>query len=135
MPPPISPPGLQMDPFETFGKKLCQFHGSVKHVPYVPKRGITLTHEALIRESGVVLVVICDSSASDEFQGYERLDQVADQEKFANEVGKLAASFGKHSMLLVVALPGAGQKYYGSRMEVRRWSDLEGSAALVFAHQ
>jgi len=123
-----------MDPFEPFGKELCQFHGSVKHVPYVPKRGMTQIHQQLIQESGRVIVVICDSSASDRYQDHERLDHVDDQERFSNEVGKMVTSLRKQTVLLVVGLDKSrGQKYYGNKLEIA-WDQLLDSASMVFTH-
>ncbi|KAK0636244.1 hypothetical protein B0T17DRAFT_480851 [Bombardia bombarda] len=46
------------DPFEPFGKALAKHHPWVRHVPYLPRNGITGTHVVHIRLATVVIFVI-----------------------------------------------------------------------------
>ncbi|KAL2257627.1 hypothetical protein VTK26DRAFT_9379 [Humicola hyalothermophila] len=52
---PKQPPS---DPFEPLGKALANYHPWVRHVPYVPRNGITGTHVVHIRLAAVVVFVI-----------------------------------------------------------------------------
>src|SRR4051812_22451231 len=36
-------PGLPMDPFEPLGRALARHHPKIRHVPYLPRNGITGT--------------------------------------------------------------------------------------------
>src|ERR1700712_4102325 len=60
-PPPNAPPALAMDPFEPFGRELTEHHARIRHVPYVPKRGMIEMHRSLMREAGGVIVVMCEA--------------------------------------------------------------------------
>ncbi|KAK4104939.1 hypothetical protein N658DRAFT_195065 [Parathielavia hyrcaniae] len=46
------------DPFEPLGKALARHHPWVRHVPYLPRNGITRTHEVHIRLAAAVVFVI-----------------------------------------------------------------------------
>ncbi len=46
------------DPFEPLGKALARRHPWVRHVPYVPRNGITGTHVVHIRLAAVVIFVV-----------------------------------------------------------------------------
>lgn len=48
------------DPFEEFGRELSKMHRRLRHVPYVPKVGMTETHVAFIEQAAAVIVVICE---------------------------------------------------------------------------
>lgn len=48
------------DPFEPFGRELSKVHQRLRHVPYVPKVGLTETHVAFIKHASAVVVVICE---------------------------------------------------------------------------
>jgi len=47
-----------MDPFEPLGKALARHHPWVRHVPYLPRNGITGTHVVHIRLAAAVVFVI-----------------------------------------------------------------------------
>lgn len=46
------------DPFEPLGKALARYHPWVRHVPYVPRNGITSTHETHVALAAAVIFVI-----------------------------------------------------------------------------
>ncbi|KAK4451881.1 hypothetical protein QBC34DRAFT_447338 [Podospora aff. communis PSN243] len=51
-------PGAVMDPFEPLGKALARHHPWIRHVPYLPRNGITGTHVVHIRLAAAVVFVI-----------------------------------------------------------------------------
>jgi hypothetical protein len=67
------------DPFETFGRELSKLHHRLRHVPYVPKVGMSDTHIAFIEQAAAIVVVICEPADSDR----ESLDL---QQSFAEKV-------------------------------------------------
>ena len=48
------------DPFEPLGRAISEHHKRVRHVPYVPKIGLTDIHAAFVRHAAVVVVVACE---------------------------------------------------------------------------
>ncbi|KAK0652260.1 hypothetical protein B0T16DRAFT_99246 [Cercophora newfieldiana] len=52
------PPGHITDPFEPLGKALARHHPWIRHVPYLPRNGITGTHVVHIRLATAVVFVI-----------------------------------------------------------------------------
>ena len=52
------PEGQPSDPFEPLGKALAKHHPWVRHVPYLPRNGITGTHVVHIRLAAAVIFVI-----------------------------------------------------------------------------
>ena len=59
--PPLAPPAPGSppeDPFEVFGKALAKHHQWVRHVPYLPRDGITSYHIAHINFAKVIIFVI-----------------------------------------------------------------------------
>jgi hypothetical protein len=131
LPPPIGPRHEQVDPFEPFGRRLMKYHRHVKHIPYVAKTGIHWSHEECIREAGGVLVVVCDSSASEDFDG-ERLDRVKDQERAAMQLMDLSMSLGKPTKVLVIQVDRVCKSYCGSRSDIKSWELLKSSIERVF---
>lgn len=83
-----------MDPFETFGRELSKLHHRLRHVPYVPKIGITDTHLAFIEQAAAVIVVICEPADCDR----KSLDL---QQEFANEVSARREDDGEVPFVLV----------------------------------
>lgn len=69
------------DPFEAFGRELSKHHHRLRHVPYLPRIGITDTHVAFIEQAAAVVVVICEPEDSD-----EQSISIRDQQAFADEV-------------------------------------------------
>lgn len=67
------------DPFEAFGRELSKHHHRLRHVPYLPKVGMTETHVAFIEQAAAVVVVVCEPEDSDE-------QMLEDQQSFADEV-------------------------------------------------
>lgn len=69
------------DPFEAFGRELSKHHHRLRHVPYLPKIGMTNTHIAFIGQAAAVVVVICEPEDSD-----EQSIIITAQQSFADEV-------------------------------------------------
>jgi len=67
------------DPFESLGHELSKQHRRLRHVPYVPRVGMTDTHTAFIEQAAAVIVVICEPNDSDP----QSLEQ---QQYFADDV-------------------------------------------------
>jgi len=67
------------DPFEFLGRELSKHHHRLRHVPYVPRVGMTETHAAFIEQAAAVIVVICEPENSDG----QTLEQ---QRSFADDV-------------------------------------------------
>lgn len=53
------------DPFEFFGRELSKLHHRLRHVPYVPKVGLTKTHTSFIEQAAAIIVVNCEPIDSD----------------------------------------------------------------------
>lgn len=47
-----------MDPFEPLGQAMAKFHPWIRHVPYLPRNGITGTHVVHLRPAAAVVFVI-----------------------------------------------------------------------------
>ena len=47
-----------MDPFEPLGQAMAKYHPWIRHVPYLPRNGITGTHVVHIRPAAAVVFVI-----------------------------------------------------------------------------
>jgi hypothetical protein len=56
---PAIPSNADIDPFETLGRALSSYHSRVRHVPYLPLRGMTTTHSSFCTTAGSVVVVVC----------------------------------------------------------------------------
>lgn len=70
---PISSPNTESaDPFEYFGRELSEMHHRLRHVPYVPKVGMTETHVAFIKQAAAVIVVICEPEDSEESLAHQK---------------------------------------------------------------
>jgi len=74
-----SPECDSTDPFEAFGRELSKHHHRLRHVPYLPRVGMTDTHTAFIEQAAAVVVVICEPEDPDE-------QIIEDQQSFANDV-------------------------------------------------
>ncbi|KAF2223244.1 hypothetical protein BDZ85DRAFT_282278 [Elsinoe ampelina] len=64
---PVVPPpssngsGQSKDPFEDLGRALGSIHpGPIRHVPYLPKIGVTDTHVNYIDQTATIMVVVCE---------------------------------------------------------------------------
>jgi hypothetical protein len=132
LPPPGHPTGVQMDPFQPFGKILCNNHSNIKHMPYVAKHGMLDSHERMVLESSAVLVIVADSSASSTYLG-ERLDKVDHQVDFMLQVEALALSVGKPCLVVEVGLGKGQENTKSARLQVVNWQDLETAPGVIFA--
>lgn len=82
------------DPFEVLGKALSRHHKRIRHVPFVPKVGLTATHMEFIAHSGAIVTVNCRThgqrfAASDE--------SLVNQRKFVTGV---AMALRQHSVTI-----------------------------------
>lgn len=76
-----------IDPFEAFGRALSQHHHRIRHVPYVPIRGFTATHEAFLQQADAVVVVNCQPADRTEAgQDFRVEDSLSVQADFAERV-------------------------------------------------
>ncbi|KAF2454484.1 hypothetical protein BDY21DRAFT_366248 [Lineolata rhizophorae] len=53
-----------MDPFEPLGRALSRHHRRVRHVPFVPRVGLTATHGPFVALAGAVIVVVVVATIS-----------------------------------------------------------------------
>ena len=67
------------DPLEAFGRELSKHHHRLRHVPYLPRVGMTATHMAFLEQAAAVVVVICEPEDAAE-------QSIEDQQSFASEV-------------------------------------------------
>lgn len=74
------------DPFEFFGRELSKLHHRLRHVPYVPKVGLTKTHTSFIEQAAAIIVVNCEPIDSDS-------QNLASQYDFAKAVLKEKLDF------------------------------------------
>ena len=56
---PAIPSTSDIDPFEPLGRALSAYHGQVRHVPYLPTRGMTTTHSTFCSVAGSIVIVAC----------------------------------------------------------------------------
>ncbi|KAF2097446.1 hypothetical protein NA57DRAFT_58032 [Rhizodiscina lignyota] len=49
-----------VDPFESFGIALSQYHKGVKHIPYLPSQGFTDYHDAFLPHASAVILVLAE---------------------------------------------------------------------------
>ncbi|KAH8881536.1 hypothetical protein GQ53DRAFT_667793 [Thozetella sp. PMI_491] len=52
------PNGAPIDPFEPLGRALARHHDRIRHVPYLPRNGITQTHAVHIKLAANIIFVI-----------------------------------------------------------------------------
>ena len=114
---------LPMDPFEPLGRALSLQHPNIRHAPYVAKRGIIDTHQLLIHQASGIIVVVCDSSAS-EGHVVDRLDSVSCQKLFAKEVGIMAVGLGLPCLLVSVGVPDLDVLRYTGLLELSGWEEI-----------
>jgi len=125
-----SSPGI--DPFETLGRNLTQFHSNIRHVPYVAGQGLIDVHKHLIRCAGGIIVVVCNPSSS-EVNEDERLDDVDDQIQFAEDASDIIEKDDFPGLLVTVGLShGDRIHFYGDHLGVDNWTDLAGAAETVY---
>lgn len=78
-----SGPDDTSDPFESMVVALSKHHPRIRHVPFVPKVGLTETHLAWIRRADAIVTVNCEITASD---GLSPDQSVKNQASFATAV-------------------------------------------------
>ncbi|KAF1990097.1 hypothetical protein K402DRAFT_418181 [Aulographum hederae CBS 113979] len=105
---PLNNPNQEMDPFEPLGRAL-RHRLPVRHIPFVPKIGLTETHKAFLRcttstdeadidPAGAAIAVICDVHQGS--SNKRPTESFGLQLQFAQRVRELAAE--EIPMLLVV---------------------------------
>ncbi|KAL2129134.1 hypothetical protein VTI74DRAFT_8182 [Chaetomium olivicolor] len=119
---PRNPPS---DPFEPLGTALARHHRSVRHVPYLPRNGITGTHVVHIRLAAAVVFVITGPPR------YGQPSQVT--------LAEITKTLCEHRPLVILTCCdhqelGPLEKSFSSVLEISSFapSDLEAAADLVF---
>lgn len=125
-----SSPGI--DPFETLGRGLTQFHSNIRHVPYVAGQGLIEMHKHLIEYAGGIIVVVCEPLSS-EVNENERLDGIDDQIQFAEDASDLIEKTDVPGLLVTVGLSHEDRiRFSGDHLGVDNWSDLANAAEAVY---
>lgn len=117
-----------MDPFETFGRDLNEYHANIRHVPYVPKYGMVDVHKELLSQAGGIIVLMCIPPS---MKGYlaERLDGSKYQKRFAKEVGRYVRKLPVPTVLVTIGMTGVEEsERFGGTLELDDWDDLEDAA-------
>ncbi|KAF2463627.1 uncharacterized protein BDR25DRAFT_107321 [Lindgomyces ingoldianus] len=109
--PPSTELQRDMDPFEPLGRSLSKRHRRIRHVPYVPSRGITPTHIDFLSSAGSVVVVVCttENVTVQSTLGYD------DQTKFARDITRKVQedkTLTSVSLLLLLITNGAGSQVH-----------------------
>lgn len=116
------------DPFEPLGKALAKHHPWVRHVPYLPRNGITGTHVVHIRLAAAVIFVISGPPC------HGQLSQVA--------LAEITRGVCEQRPDIIVTCCGAQElgpieKSFPTIIDVPSFapSDLEASADVIFGQQ
>jgi hypothetical protein len=96
---PAIPSRFDIDPFEPLGKALCRYHRTVKHIPYRPDVGMTVTHSAFCVDAGSVIIIVCQVT---ENHGPVSSGSLKGQQNFARDVGDLAKSYDAPVLLVEI---------------------------------
>lgn len=72
---PAIPSTCNIDPFEPLGKALSGYHRRVRHVPYIPSRGMTGTHETFCYHAASIIVVVCSALNNSNVKGQQNFAQ------------------------------------------------------------
>ena len=122
---PASPPPSG-DPFEVFGRALVRHHNRVRHVPYIPRDGITDYHRTHINFAKVVIFVI---------SGPPRLGQPS--QVALSEAARSAGGQRPQIILACCSLRELGQieDKFPTVIEISGYSrsELESAANLLFS--
>lgn len=67
---PGKPYSERCDPFEPLGRALSKYHRNVRHVPYLPRRGLTDEHKYHLvqKELGAIVIVVCHEAGDEASQ-------------------------------------------------------------------
>jgi hypothetical protein len=72
-----------IDPFETLGRGMERYHTRICHVPYVPRAGLTGTHQKFLEAADTAAVVVVIAGGAEE----------AEMEAFAKGARAIAVDF------------------------------------------
>ncbi|ORY17973.1 hypothetical protein BCR34DRAFT_474016 [Clohesyomyces aquaticus] len=114
--PPSTELERDMDPFEPLGRALSKRHRRIRHVPYLPSRGITQTHIDFLSSAGAVVVVVCttENVVAQSAAGYD------EQTKFARDITKRVEedrTLVSVSLLLLLITNGATSQIHEEGMQ------------------
>lgn len=84
--PPTSGSSRATDPLESFGQALSQYHKRIRHVPFVPKVGLTDTHLAWIRRANAIVIINCEALSDSKDTNTD--DSLANQVGFTSAVSE-----------------------------------------------
>lgn len=110
---PAIPSSSDIDPFEPLGKALSTYHARVRHVPYLPSRGMTSTHTAFCNTAGSVVIVVCQII---ENQGPISGASLKGQQNFVRDVRDVAKMCQAPILLVEI---GDGDCSYGFNLVVK----------------
>lgn len=114
---PAIPSTSNIDPFEPLGKALSVYHRKVRHVPYLPSRGMTGTHETFCHHAASIIIVVCSIVNNSNVKG---------QQNFARAV--VGLTLANATAILLVEVGDGGGDFEGFST-VLRCGDL-GNATL-----
>lgn len=83
--------GMTVDPFESFGRAISRRHARVRHVPYVPKVGLTDLHLPWIRQAHAIVVIVCESTTSSALYTPKE-ENLVNQKRFMLDVANMVHS-------------------------------------------
>jgi hypothetical protein len=72
-----------IDPFETLGRGMERYHARIRHVPYVPRAGLTGIHQKFLESADTAAVVVVVAGGAEEVE----------MEEFARGAWTIAAEF------------------------------------------
>ncbi|KAK3062640.1 hypothetical protein LTS18_003646 [Coniosporium uncinatum] len=119
-----------MDPFEPLGRALSKHHVRVRHVPYVPKHGMTETHAAFLEHAGAAVVVLCDVPPSSKVAA----ELYKQQHAFARAVGQMSDEIPMLVVLVSESSHSSSTLEFGTVLHVASFSPsaLRGIAQSIF---
>ena len=122
---PAIPSTCDIDPFEPLGKALSVYHRRVRHVPYLPSRGMTSTHETFCHHAASIIIVVCGAVNNSNVKG---------QRHFARAV--IGLTLASAATVLLVEIGDGGGEFEGFSTVLRcgdyRNATLERVADMIF---
>jgi len=122
---PAIPSTCNIDPFEPLGKALSVYHRRVRHVPYLPSRGMTETHETFCHHAAFIIIVVCSAVNNSSLKG---------QRSFVRAV--VGLTLASAATVLLVEVGDGGEEFEGVSTVLRcgdhRNATLNRVADLIF---
>lgn len=105
---PAIPSNSDIDPFETLGRALSTYHGRVRHVPFLPMRGITDAHSTYCTTAGSVVIIVCQLV---EKRAQVTPEGLAGQQAFARDMKRLADKSQVPNLLVEIGEGGCDEDF------------------------